>query len=187
MLQQWLLYEVIEDILPFVLNTKWPLSDIWLLSYEAYTLRCVLIFDPHFTVSLLPSSSSSSTALRSAWEVVDCCPTYSTFTVELLFSLSFSSTAFRSALKMVDSCPTQSTLVLLFSSSLHFLQCRHNVKHSFLLFSLFLYLIQSLLLLLCYGAGLDILLFLSLLWLLSGFWNYGDGLWKIVITLFVEL
>ena len=28
-LQQWFLYEVIEDILPFVLNTKRPLSDIW--------------------------------------------------------------------------------------------------------------------------------------------------------------
>ena len=33
-LQQWSLYEVIEDILPFVLNTKRPLSDIWLLSYK---------------------------------------------------------------------------------------------------------------------------------------------------------
>ena len=31
----WLwLYEVIEDTLPFVLNTKRPLSYIWLLSYE---------------------------------------------------------------------------------------------------------------------------------------------------------
>ena len=33
-LQQWSLYEVIEDILPFVLNTKRPLSDIWLLRYK---------------------------------------------------------------------------------------------------------------------------------------------------------
>ena len=33
-LQQWALYEVIEDILPFVLNTKRPLSDIWLVSYK---------------------------------------------------------------------------------------------------------------------------------------------------------
>ena len=33
-LHQWSLYEVIEDILPFGLNTKWPLRDIWLLSYE---------------------------------------------------------------------------------------------------------------------------------------------------------
>ena len=37
-LQQWSLYEVIEDILPFVLNTKRPLSDIWLLSYEQNSL-----------------------------------------------------------------------------------------------------------------------------------------------------
>ena len=29
-----MVYEVIEDILPFVLNTKWPLSNIWLLSYK---------------------------------------------------------------------------------------------------------------------------------------------------------
>ena len=33
-LQQWSLYEVIEDIMPFVLNTKRPLSDIWLLRYK---------------------------------------------------------------------------------------------------------------------------------------------------------
>ena len=33
-LQQWSLYEVIEVILPFVLHTKRPLSDIWLLSYK---------------------------------------------------------------------------------------------------------------------------------------------------------
>ena len=31
-LQQWSLYEVIEDTLPFVFNTKPPLSNIWLLS-----------------------------------------------------------------------------------------------------------------------------------------------------------
>ena len=30
-------YEVIEDILPFVLNTKWPLSNIWLLRYKQNT------------------------------------------------------------------------------------------------------------------------------------------------------
>ena len=41
-LQQWSLYEVIEDILPFVLNTKWPLSDIWLLSYKQNTFGCFL-------------------------------------------------------------------------------------------------------------------------------------------------
>ena len=37
-LQQWSLYEVIEDILPFVLNTKRPLSDIWLLRYKQNSL-----------------------------------------------------------------------------------------------------------------------------------------------------
>ena len=41
-LQQWSLYEVIEDILPFVLNTKRPLSDIWLLSYEQNSFGCFL-------------------------------------------------------------------------------------------------------------------------------------------------
>ena len=39
-LQQWSLSEVIEDILPFVLNTKWPLSDIWLLSCEQNNFGC---------------------------------------------------------------------------------------------------------------------------------------------------
>ena len=39
-LQQWSLYEVIEDIMPFVLNTKRPLSDIWLLSYEQNSFGC---------------------------------------------------------------------------------------------------------------------------------------------------
>ena len=33
-LRQWYLCEVKEDILPFVLNTKRPLSDIWLASYK---------------------------------------------------------------------------------------------------------------------------------------------------------
>ena len=42
MLQQWSLYEVIEDILPFVLNTKRPLSDIWLLIYRQNTFGCFL-------------------------------------------------------------------------------------------------------------------------------------------------
>ena len=41
-LQQWSLYEVIEDILPFVLNTKRPLSDIWLLSYKQNSFGCFL-------------------------------------------------------------------------------------------------------------------------------------------------
>ena len=39
-LQQWSLYEVMEDILPFVLNTKWPLNNIWLLSYEQNSFVC---------------------------------------------------------------------------------------------------------------------------------------------------
>ena len=39
-LEQWSLYEVIEDILPFVLNTKRPLSNIWLLRYEQNSAGC---------------------------------------------------------------------------------------------------------------------------------------------------
>ena len=39
-LQQWSLYEVIEDILPFVLNTKQPLSDISLVSYKQNNFGC---------------------------------------------------------------------------------------------------------------------------------------------------
>ena len=39
-LQQCSLYEVIEDILPFVFNTKWPLRDIWLLSYKQNDFGC---------------------------------------------------------------------------------------------------------------------------------------------------
>ena len=39
-LQQWSLYQVIEDTLPFVLNTKRPLSDIWLLSYKQNSFGC---------------------------------------------------------------------------------------------------------------------------------------------------
>ena len=41
-LQQWSLHEVIENILPFVLNTKRPLSDIWLLSYKQNSFGCFL-------------------------------------------------------------------------------------------------------------------------------------------------
>ena len=41
-LQQWSLYEVIEDILPFVLNTKQLLSDICLLSYNQNNFGCFL-------------------------------------------------------------------------------------------------------------------------------------------------
>ena len=39
-LQQWALYEVIEDILPFVLNTKRLLSVIWLLRYKQNSFGC---------------------------------------------------------------------------------------------------------------------------------------------------
>ena len=39
-LQRWSLYEVIEDILPFVLNTKRPLRDIWLLRYMQNSFGC---------------------------------------------------------------------------------------------------------------------------------------------------
>ena len=41
-LHQWSLHEVIEDILLFVLNTKRPLSDIWLLSYEQNSFGCIM-------------------------------------------------------------------------------------------------------------------------------------------------
>ena len=39
-LQHWSLYEVIKDILPFVLNPKWPLSDIWLLRCKQNSFVC---------------------------------------------------------------------------------------------------------------------------------------------------
>ena len=39
-LQQWSLYEVIEETLPFVLNTERPLSDICLLSYKQNSFGC---------------------------------------------------------------------------------------------------------------------------------------------------
>ena len=39
-LHQWSLNEVIKDILPFVLNTKRPLSDIWLLRYKQNSFGC---------------------------------------------------------------------------------------------------------------------------------------------------
>ena len=39
-LQQWSIYEVIEDILLLVLNTKRPLSDIWLLRYKQNSFGC---------------------------------------------------------------------------------------------------------------------------------------------------
>ena len=39
-LQQWSLSEVIKDILPIVLNTKRPPSDIWLLRYKQNSFGC---------------------------------------------------------------------------------------------------------------------------------------------------
>ena len=38
--QQWSLYEVIEDILPFLLNTQRPLSKIWLPRYKQNSFGC---------------------------------------------------------------------------------------------------------------------------------------------------
>ena len=39
-LHQWYLYEVIEDILLFVLSTTWPLSNIWLTRYKQNGFGC---------------------------------------------------------------------------------------------------------------------------------------------------
>ena len=41
-LHQWSLYEVINDILPLVLNTKRPLGDIWLLIYKQNKFGCFI-------------------------------------------------------------------------------------------------------------------------------------------------
>ena len=41
LLQQSLI-QMIDDILPFVFNTKRPLSDIWLLSYEQNSFGCFM-------------------------------------------------------------------------------------------------------------------------------------------------
>ena len=35
-----MIYEVIEDILPFVFDTKRPLRDIWLMSYKQNNFGC---------------------------------------------------------------------------------------------------------------------------------------------------
>ena len=45
-LQQWSLYEVIGHILPFVLNTKQALSNIWLLSYDQNSYITVSKYRP---------------------------------------------------------------------------------------------------------------------------------------------
>ena len=59
-LQQWSLYEVIEDTLPFVLNTKRPLGNIWLLSYKQNSFVCFLI-----KLKLLIFSKTPQTVLYS--------------------------------------------------------------------------------------------------------------------------
>ena len=64
-LQQWSLYDVIEDILPFVLNTKRPLSDIWLLRYKQNSFGCLkkklkFWFFSEVGHSTLPPSNSRS-------------------------------------------------------------------------------------------------------------------------------
>ena len=55
-LQQWSLYEVIEDILPFVLNTKRPLSDVLLLRYKQYNFRC---FRKKFRISFISKNTQT--------------------------------------------------------------------------------------------------------------------------------
>ena len=40
-LQHWSIYEVIEDMLPFVLNTKQLLSNIWLLRNKQNNFGCL--------------------------------------------------------------------------------------------------------------------------------------------------
>ena len=52
-LQQWSLYVVIEDILPFVLNTKRPLSNIWFLRSKKNNFGCLIFSKTPNTVSLI--------------------------------------------------------------------------------------------------------------------------------------
>ena len=63
MLQQWSLYDVIEDILPFVLNTKRPLSDIWLPSYKQNSFGC---FSKTFNFSIFFENTQNCFAYISA-------------------------------------------------------------------------------------------------------------------------
>ena len=62
-LQQCSLYEVIEDIMPFVLNTKRPLSDIWLLRYKQNTFGC---FRKKFRPSICSKNTQNCFAYNSA-------------------------------------------------------------------------------------------------------------------------
>ena len=59
------IYEVIEDILPFVLNTKRPLSDIWLLSYEQNNFGCFSIKMKFWISSKTPKTVLPATKYRS--------------------------------------------------------------------------------------------------------------------------
>ena len=64
-LQQWSLYEVIEDILPIVLNTKRPLSDIWLLRYKQNSFGC---FQRNSEVNILLKNTQNCFAYNSVTE-----------------------------------------------------------------------------------------------------------------------
>ena len=55
--------KVIEDIMPFVLNTKWPLSDIWLLSYKQISFGCFLTI---VRISILSKNTQNCFAYNSA-------------------------------------------------------------------------------------------------------------------------
>ena len=62
-LQQWSLNEVIEDIRPFILNTKRPLSDIWLLRYKQNSFGC---FRKNSEVKCLLKNTQNCFAYNSA-------------------------------------------------------------------------------------------------------------------------
>ena len=77
--QQWSLIEVIEDILPFVFNTKRTLSNIWLLSYKQNNFGCfweklklwflsTLFINSSFPASLLVPFYLSGCVLRNIWK-----------------------------------------------------------------------------------------------------------------------
>ena len=62
-LQQWSLYEVIENILSFVLNTKRSLSDIWLVRYKQNSFGCFL---KHSAFQILSKNTQNCFAHNSA-------------------------------------------------------------------------------------------------------------------------
>ena len=53
--QLWSLCKMIEDVLPFVLNTKRPLSNIWLLRYKqnSFAMVCynIWLFQPYLVIT----------------------------------------------------------------------------------------------------------------------------------------